>query len=1182
MLSDKKKLAILLSCIFAVVIGLAATAAMLLGPGLLPVDNKPDSSSQSESLSEEESQPSQDGESQAEEAGEGEETIAPPPTFNKPQEMLAAVVTPGVDFLAQKSQEQATTKAEIDTMLDKLVALALNTVVVDTSAEGFVIYKTESLPTAAGSFDPMSYLVTRAREKGLYVYAIYDALLVGEGDRMGAPAYVDAAMLGLVEKGIRSFAQQYPVDGVLLESYANPTKDTSYAGYLKAGGTLGFENYMRQVPEKVVHLVSDTMRESAPGVQLGLVTPAVWSNATEANPAGSQTTAATTQLDTDNADGKAFVEEGLVDFVAVEAYGSLTDGAAPFKTVVDWWAKLAQKADIPLYTLQASDRICSDNAGWGAADQITKQIIAAREIGGYSGSIFNSYSRLTQNPSGATDLMVKYLNEEVTADYILTELTMAKPAKTTFETTEPQVVFTGASDANEKVTINDEAIQQDKNGFFAQTYPLEVGLNTFTIVHKAKTITYNITRKVDVLKEVSPASTVNVAGGMQIRVSAKAYDGATVTATLGGQTITLTQEQVEDDDTDKDSSYSLYSGSFTAPSATTSDQQIGKVSIAGTYEGQTATMTGGAVIVNKKMELADGVAVMITADEAETFPIDTLNDKSDPTFLPICQGALDYTVSDELVYNAVVTDDGKTVERTFSYYLLASGRRVYAKDITPTSEEPGGNKISGMTITADEQYTNVVLKTVQKVSYTATYSSGAITIEFHSTDAVPKSIESLSKNPLFTSATWSGTTLKLTLRVTNGFLGYKAYFDSNGNLVFRFNNPPTSGLNGARIVVDPGHGGKDPGAISFNSSYPEAYINYHIASRLADVLSGYGASAVVLTRGQNGSPSLSERVAAGKSNNANLFVSIHNNSSSNGIMGTEVYYFNPFSKSLAAGVSSQVSSALDNGNNRGGKFGYYYVTRTARFPSILAECGFITNEEEYDNLMDDGYQQAVAEGIADAIAGYYDAVGGGTVMTGSQSSGESVDVGGGGDDESTGEAPEAEDESGDADVDGVSLGDEVLELAVGDTHSLKATVSPSDAANKKVTWESSDTAVASVDSAGKIKAKKEGTAVITVTTKDGEYTAQCEVTVGKAAAGKAIYLDQEEITISVDEEYQIYAYDEETGDDAKSITWTSSRTGVAKVDSSGNITGLKAGTTTITAATKDGKHKATCKIRVEE
>ena len=87
------------------------------------------------------------------------------------------------------------------------------------------------------------------------------------------------------------------------------------------------------------------------------------------------------------------------------------------------------------------------------------------------------------------------------------------------------------------------------------------------------------------------------------------------------------------------------------------------------------------------------------------------------------------------------------------------------------------------------------------------------------------------------------------------------------------------------------------------------------------------------------------------------------------------------------------------------------------------------------------------------------------------------------------------DETVDVPVAGVTLDRDSLSLEEGDTYTLTATVLPENATNKAVTWSSSDTDVATVDENGKIRAKDPGTAIITVTTDDGDYTATCKVTV---------------------------------------------------------------------------------------
>ncbi|MCR4654664.1 MAG: Ig-like domain-containing protein [Lachnospiraceae bacterium] len=84
-------------------------------------------------------------------------------------------------------------------------------------------------------------------------------------------------------------------------------------------------------------------------------------------------------------------------------------------------------------------------------------------------------------------------------------------------------------------------------------------------------------------------------------------------------------------------------------------------------------------------------------------------------------------------------------------------------------------------------------------------------------------------------------------------------------------------------------------------------------------------------------------------------------------------------------------------------------------------------------------------------------------------------------------------------VTGVTLSSESISLKPGDSSTLKAAVKPDDATNKNVTWSSSDESVATVDADGKVTAVKEGEAVITVKTADGEFTATCRVTVKKDA-----------------------------------------------------------------------------------
>ena len=171
-------------------------------------------------------------------------------------------------------------------------------------------------------------------------------------------------------------------------------------------------------------------------------------------------------------------------------------------------------------------------------------------------------------------------------------------------------------------------------------------------------------------------------------------------------------------------------------------------------------------------------------------------------------------------------------------------------------------------------------------------------------------------------------------------------------------------------------------------------------------------------------------------------------------------------------------------------------------------------------------------------------------------------------------------------VTGVSLNKTALALDEGESESLIATVIPDNATNKKVTWKSSDTSVATVNASGKVTAQATGTVVVVVITEDGAEVATCTVTCGDGAVEPEIPVTDVALnksTLSLiegqSESLQVII----TPDDAtnKKVAWVSNDESVAMVDVNGKVTALKAGSTTIVAVTEDGAMTASCKVTVE-
>ncbi len=215
-----------------------------------------------------------------------------------------------------------------------------------------------------------------------------------------------------------------------------------------------------------------------------------------------------------------------------------------------------------------------------------------------------------------------------------------------------------------------------------------------------------------------------------------------------------------------------------------------------------------------------------------------------------------------------------------------------------------------------------------------------------------------------------------------------------------------------RIVVDPGHGGHDPGAVGQGGTR-EKDIVLQIARRLASRIRDELGIDVVMTRSTDVFVELQERTALANQVGADLFISIHANASLNHVAnGIETYYLNlaktekvaqlaakengtslekvsllqavlfdlmaNYKLNDSAHLADEVQKALlkkvsgqyPTVKNLGVKQGPFYVLVGATMPSILVETAFLSHEKEEQRLKDPVYQELVAEGIIAGIRGY--------------------------------------------------------------------------------------------------------------------------------------------------------------------------------------------------------------------
>lgn len=181
------------------------------------------------------------------------------------------------------------------------------------------------------------------------------------------------------------------------------------------------------------------------------------------------------------------------------------------------------------------------------------------------------------------------------------------------------------------------------------------------------------------------------------------------------------------------------------------------------------------------------------------------------------------------------------------------------------------------------------------------------------------------------------------------------------------------------VVIDSGHGGKDPGKVGINGA-EEKELNLQIAKKVKELLEEKGIK-VVMTREEDTTlaedsetnqkvQDMKARVELINKTAPELAVSIHQNSyQEESIHGAQVFYYTHSEEGKKAAVIMQEALlAVDKDNTRQAKAdSTYYLLKRTEVPTIIVECGFLSNQEEADKLVTEEYQQQIAEAIVQGI-----------------------------------------------------------------------------------------------------------------------------------------------------------------------------------------------------------------------
>lgn len=176
-----------------------------------------------------------------------------------------------------------------------------------------------------------------------------------------------------------------------------------------------------------------------------------------------------------------------------------------------------------------------------------------------------------------------------------------------------------------------------------------------------------------------------------------------------------------------------------------------------------------------------------------------------------------------------------------------------------------------------------------------------------------------------------------------------------------------------KVVIDPGHGGEDPGSKGASGLY-EKDFTLSLSKRVVERIKENPNLKVFMTRDDDSFISAKERYRPKFANDldADIYISIHGNTFTNSsVSGTETYYFKEESLEFASIIHQHLINATKF-NDRGVKQEEYFVLKDTTMPAVLLEIGYLTNPKDEQTMFSDIFQETVADAIYEGILEYYE------------------------------------------------------------------------------------------------------------------------------------------------------------------------------------------------------------------
>ncbi|ARV58270.1 N-acetylmuramoyl-L-alanine amidase [Nostocales cyanobacterium HT-58-2] len=561
--------------------------------------------------------------------------------------------------------------------------------------------------------------------------------------------------------------------------------------------------------------------------------------------------------------------------------------------------------------------------------------------------------------------------------------------KTNYQTTAKKIFFIGTAPSSGQVFINGKPISRSKSGHFAPSLPLQLGENLFTVRYQNQEVQIKVTRASTqpevpqglafVKNSLTPAVDIAKLPGELICFSAIAAPNATVSVKLANQSVSLLPQPQQaqlpansaaltgQNQPSAQFSAVKYQGCTTVQTS----GNLGQPQFELTRDGKTITQAGsGKVQILSPTQLE---VVEVTADSgvARTGPT---TDYSRLTPLP------------KGTRSAVTGREGEWLRLDYGAWINSKETRTLPGAIPPQSiiRSVGYRQLPGVT--------EMVFPLQVPVPVSVQQGNQTFTLTLYNTTAQTDIIR-LDDDPLISRLDWQqlptlgsrqgGVQYTFNLKKAQQW-GYKLRYEgtslvlglrhsplisSRSRGVFRKQKP----LSGLKILLDPGHGGKESGA-SGPTGYLEKDVNLAVSKLVRDELVKRGAT-VVMTRENDTDVSLVDRVAKIDKEEPAIAISIHYNSlpdegDAENTSGMGSFWYHPQAHSLAVFMHNYIVSQLKRPS-----YGVFWdnlaLTRPASAPSVLLELGFMSNPNEFEWVTNSREQKKLARVIANGIVEWF-------------------------------------------------------------------------------------------------------------------------------------------------------------------------------------------------------------------